>query len=142
MYEQLGIDFEGSLDKMQQQAHGPRLGVIFAGRALTGQELKEEGMSKVTRKKQARIYRDQLIEGLRGFPLGSRITSENLTAFVGRPPEGVNPSAVGPAFNYMAKAGMIRKTGRWIKARRKERHACELPEWLVLAYHPRKKGQP
>ena len=128
------LDFDHSLDAMQQSAHGPRLGVIFSGQPITGEELKEEGIAKVKRKEETRKYGAHLQDALKCFPPRSRITVEQLTGIVGRPPEGVSPNAVGAIIHGMAKRGLIRKTGRMIKCIRKERHAGECPEWEIVSY--------
>src|SRR5258708_4161072 len=104
---------------MQQDAHGPRLGIIFKGPPLTGDDLKEEGMSKAMRKELARKYRDQIVEALKIFPVRSRITVENLTGIVGRPPKEISSNAVGPAVNFMIKKGMLCPTGKMLKPGRK-----------------------
>src|SRR5258708_913684 len=117
---------------MQHDAHGPRLGSIFSGKPLTGDDLKEEGISKVMRKELARKYRDQIIEALKIFPVRSRITVDRLTGFVGMPPKELNPNCIGAIIAGMAKQGMIRKTGRMVKSERRYRHANASAEWEMV----------
>jgi len=131
---QLSLDLDEQLDSMQRAAHGPRLGIIFNAQPPTGDELKEDGIAKVSSKEASRHYRNGLVETLKCFPVGSRITSEQLTGIYGRPPEGVSVNAVGAAINFMAKRGMICKTGRMLKPGRKERHSNLIPEWEVRHY--------
>ena len=133
---QLDIKFDEdeAVGQMTQEAHAPRFGQIFSGPPVTGDELKEKGMDKALSKKASQEYRDSLIETLRKFSVGSIITIEQLTAIAGRPPEGVSSSAIGAAVNTMAKRGLIRQTGKWVKPQRKERHSTKIPEWEVLKY--------
>lgn len=133
---QLPIDFEEDkvVDDMQRQIHGPKFSQIFSGAPPTGDELKEEGTNKALSKEASQIYRDKLVDTLKVFPAGRRITVEQLTGIVGRPPEGVSVNAVGAAVNFMAKRGMIRKTGKMLKPGRKERHSNLIPEWEVVRY--------
>lgn len=107
---------------------------IFSGEPVTGAELKQEGIDRTMRKKASRQYRDRLIEALKVFPVRSRITIEQLTGIVGRPPEGVSVNAVGAIVNGMAKKGLISKTGKMPTAGRKERHGGQVSEWEVLKY--------
>lgn len=135
---QLEINFndEVAVGQMTQEARGPRFGEIFAGTPIwiSGDELKEQGMSKALSKKASQEYREKLIAALSKFPVKTIITVERLTAVVGRPPEGVSSSAIGAAVNTMAKRGLIRQTGKWVKPERKERHSTKIPEWEVLKY--------
>lgn len=133
------LNFDEALGKMQLAFHSPYPPQIFSGPPVTGEELKEEGMSAVMRKKAARQYRDMLVDALKVFPVGSRITIDRLTAIVGRPPEGMSTGVIGAAVNFMGKKGLIRKTGRMIKSERKERHANESAEWEVVSYKPSTK---
>src|SRR5438105_4607107 len=130
------IDFDRAVDAMQKDAHGPRFGSIFAGLPVTGDDLKEEGLSKVMRKQASRLYRDMLVDALKVFPIRSRITVDRLTSIVGRPPEGVNPNVTGAIVAGMAKQGMIRKTGRMIKSERRQRHSGEAAEWEIVSFAP------
>ncbi len=131
----MNVPFGDPLDCMQEDAHGPRLGVIFAGKAPTGDDLKEEGMAKSLVKKANRHYRDVLVETLKLFAVGSIITSEKLTGIVGRPESfGATNSCVGSSFNFMASKGLIERTGRMVKPLRKERHSNLIPEWEVRKY--------
>jgi len=137
--DQLSIDFEEEepekvVDKMQQEAHGPKFATIFSGPQVTGDALKTEGMDKTLSKEQSKLYRDKLTDTLKVFPVRTRITIEQLTGIVGRPPEGVSNNAIGAAVNSMAKKGLIRETGRRIKAGRKERHSGDVREWEVVKY--------
>lgn len=111
----------------------PEVG-IFSGLPITGDELKEEGIKKVLDKKPSQVYRDRLTDALKNFPVRSRISVDQLTGLVGRPPQGVHPSAVGAIINGMAKRGLIRKTGKPIQTTRKERHASPNAEWEVVKY--------
>jgi hypothetical protein len=133
---QTSINFDQALDTMQRDAHGPRLGQIFSGAPLTGDDLKEEGMSKALRKKASQQYRLDVVAALRCFPIRSRITVDRLTGIAGRPPAEVNPNAVGAIIASLAKQGMIRKTGRMVKSERKERHSGEAAEWEICSFEP------
>lgn len=129
------LSFDEALSKIQQSAHSPFPPQIFSGPPVTGDELKEEGMSVVMRKKAARQYRDMLVDALKVFPVRSRITVENLTGIVGRPPEGISVNSVGPAISYMLRHGLISPTGRMLKPGRKERHANPIREYEILKYY-------
>ncbi len=59
---------------------------------------------------------------------GVLFTSEDITAEVGLPTSG-SPSAVGARMTAAAKRGLIRKTGRMLKAERPNQHAALLTEW-------------
>lgn len=123
-FEQFKIDFENP----------PKPVGIFSGPPITGDELKEDGMAKTLRKKLAREYRDKIVASIKQFPIGKCITVEQLTAIVGRPPEAVSVNAVGSCINYIAKQGMIQRTGRMLKPTRKERHSNMIPEWRIIKY--------
>jgi hypothetical protein len=56
-------------------------------------------------------------------------TSEDATAITGLPPAG-SPSAVGARMTAAAKRGIIRKTGRYVKAERPNQHAAVIAEWI------------
>lgn len=128
------IDFADSdRREVNSKWRPPEVG-IFSGLPITGDELKEQGMQATLSKKPSQIYRDRLTEALKVFPVRSRISADQLTGIVGRPPEGVHPSAVGAIINGMAKRGLIRKTGKPIKTARKERHSGENAEWEVVKY--------
>lgn len=131
---EINFDDEAAMGQMAQEAHSPRFGEIFSGDPVTGDELKKEGIDKALSKKASQEYRDNLIETLKKFPLRSIITVERLTAIVGRPPAGVSSAAIGAAVNTMAKRGLIRQTGHWVKPERKERHSTKIPEWEVVSY--------
>lgn len=122
------------IDRMEQDAHSPRLHLVFSGPPVTGAELKDEAFLKVQRKQLARDYRDKLIEGLKLFPVRSLITIEQLRGVIGDPPEGVSPNIMGAIVNVMAKRGLIEKTGRMIQALRPSLHQSELAEWRVCKY--------
>lgn len=134
--QQLTIIFDDTrpLDAMQAEAHRLKFGSIFAGNPVTGDELKDEGMSKALKKEAAQLYRDHFVEALKTFPVRFRLTAEQLTAIAGRPPEGVSDNAVGAIMAGMSKRGLIRKTGKMLKPGRKERHSNLLPEWIVVRY--------
>lgn len=132
---QMNINFDSVVEKMQQDAHGPRYDVLFSGPPITGDELKDEGMAKSLQKKANRKYRDNLIETLKVFPVRSRITVEQLTGILGRPEGfGATHSCIGSSIHHMARLGLIRKTGRMLKPGRKERHSNQIPEWEVVRY--------
>lgn len=59
----------------------------------------------------------------------SPFTSEDVTTQVGMPPSGSSPSVVGSRMIAAAKRGLIRKTGRMVKAHRPNQHAALLTEW-------------
>lgn len=124
------------LDRMQQDAHAawePGVGSREPA-DLTGDERKESALAGVLRKTPAQIYKGHLEAALFQFPLFSRFTVEQLTGFAGRPPAGVHFNAVGAIVNGMAVRGLIRKTGRMVKASRPGMHATELAEWELVKY--------
>lgn len=131
---EINFDEDQAVGQMTQEAHGPRFGQIFAGAPVTGDELKQQGIDKVLSKKTSQEYRDKLIDTLKQFPVRAIITVERLTAIAGRPPEGVSSAVIGAAVNTMAKRGLIRQTGNWVKPERKERHSTKIPEWEVVKY--------
>lgn len=139
-YRQQQIDFDKELDSFQKDAHSPRFESIFSGPPITGDELKEEGMTKVMRKEVSRLYGAHLREALKIFPIRSLITADKLTAIVGRPPKGVSDNAVGAIIAGIAKQGMIEKTGRMVKSMRKETHSREVAEWRIVSFAPAKRG--
>lgn len=132
--QEIVFDEVATLEALQNEAHGVHLGTIFKGSDPTGDELKEEGQAKAMRKKAARLYRDMLVETLKVFPVGRRISIENLTGIVGRPPEGVSNNVVGGAVSFMARKGLISRTGKMLKPARKERHSNLIPEWEIRKY--------
>src|SRR5438105_4045576 len=99
------------IDRLEQEAHSPRLGVIFAA-AGTGPQLRDEATQKVLAKKAAQLYKGHLEFALFSFRVNDTFTIENLTAIVGRPPEGVHFNSVGAIVRGMATRGLIEKTGR------------------------------
>lgn len=112
----------------------PLFDQLFAGPPVTGLQNKEEALLRVQRKEAARLYRDRLIEALKVFPVRSLITIEQLRGIVGDPPEGVHYNVQGSIVNYMAKRGLIEKTGRMIQAQRPGMNATELTCWRVVKY--------
>jgi hypothetical protein len=56
-------------------------------------------------------------------------TSEDITAVIGLPSTG-HPSVIGALMNAEARAGIIRKTGRYVHAERPNRHAAAVAEWV------------
>jgi hypothetical protein len=60
--------------------------------------------------------------------LPSEFTSEDITAIVGQPPEGVHPSTVGALMISLAKRGVIEKAG-YVQAQRANQHATMLASW-------------
>lgn len=138
---QLEIDFDPRFgEDFEDESPGPGFGQLFAntpviaGHTTYGDQLKEEGMQKALRKEAAQHYRDEMIKALKKFPLKTVITVERLTEIVGRPPKGVSSAVIGAAVNTMAKRGLIRQTGHWVKPERKERHSSKVPEWEVLKH--------
>lgn len=125
-----------ALDRMQREAHAPRLGVIFAP-AGTGPELRDEAMQKTLAKKAAQVYKGHLEAALLSFRPGDLFTVEQLTAIAGRPPAEVHYNAVGAIISGMAKRRLIEKTGRMKHAQRPIMHATELAEWRLLKYAER-----
>ncbi len=121
------------IDKLQQEAHSARVGVIFAA-AGTGPQLRDEGMQKALAKKAAQIYKGNLESALFSFQVNDTFTVEQLTGIIGRPPEGVHFNSVGAIVAGMAKRGLIEKTGRMKHAQRPGMHATELAEWRLLKY--------
>lgn len=124
------------IDRMEQEAHSPRLGVIFAA-ARTGPQLRDEAMMKVLAKRDAQLYKGRLEFALFSFRVNDTFTVENLTGIVGRPPETVHFNATGAIVRGMATRGLIEKTGRMIQATRAIMHATELAEWRLLKYPER-----
>src|SRR5437588_116053 len=124
------------IDRMEQEVHSSRMGVIFAA-AGTGPQLRDAAMQKVLAKKPSQIYKGHLEWALFSFTVGSLFTVEQLTAIAGRPPEGVHFNSVGAIVRGMATRGLIEKTGRMIQATRSIMHATELAEWRLLKYPER-----
>ena len=127
------------IDRMQAEA---RLGYyppakITIDSDATGDERKAQAMDAVISKSPAQIYKGHLESALFEFPPRSRFTVEQLTGIVGRPPEGVHYNAVGAIINGMATRGLIRKTGRMVKAIRPGMHATEIAEWELVKYPER-----
>lgn len=117
------------VDRLQQDAHAPHKHL----RLITGEELKDQAMHAVLDHTEP-SYKSLLEGALLSFPAGRRITVEDLTRVVGRPPAGTHFNAVGAIVNAMARRGLIRKTGRMIKAERPGMHATELAEWEVVKF--------
>lgn len=116
------------IDELQREAHAPRKHL----RLITGEELKEQGMARAVQAVSP-TYRALLQDALLLFPIGRRITAEHLTKIAGRPPDD-RFNSVGGIVAGMAKRGLLRKTGRMIKAERPGMHATELAEWEVIAH--------
>lgn len=131
-----------AIDQIQQDALRASLWAKGQGQReidpdATGDERKENAMAAVLGKKPSQIYKGHLEAALFQFPPRSRFTVEQLTGFAGRPPEGVHYNAVGAIVNGMATRGLIRKTGRMVKASRPGMHATELAEWELVKYPER-----
>lgn len=110
---------------------------LFNSAGMSGEDQRDEGMERVLRKRAAQIYKGHLEAALFTFPVGWRFTAENLTAVAGRPPVEVHYNAVGAIISGMGKRGLIRKTGRMLRAQRAVMHATELAEWELVKYPER-----
>ena len=92
---------------------------------------KEEGIDRVSTGTSADWVR-VAIETIRTkFPIGETLTSERLRAAMGdlEPP---HHNAMGAALNPAARAGLIQKTGLWVKSQRPEAHGRELRQWVRI----------
>jgi hypothetical protein len=91
---------------------------------------KEEGIERVSTGTSADWVRDAIETIRTKFHIGETLTSERLRAAVGKKPHHHN--AVGAALNHAARAGLIQKTGLWIKSQRPEAHGRELRQWVRI----------
>lgn len=96
-----------------------------------GERRKAEGMESVLANT-AEEYKRAFTAEVERLPKGLRFTVEDITARVGRPPQGTHYNAVGALVNRLAWRRLMRKTGRMVKARRPSLHATELAEWERL----------
>jgi predicted nucleic acid-binding Zn ribbon protein len=96
----------------------------------SGPELKESGMALANSKHvewQGRVH--SFILTLRG---GRQLTAEEITDSCGLPTVGHGSNknnSVGATMNALAKAGLIRKTGEYVKSSRPERHSAMIAVW-------------
>jgi hypothetical protein len=119
------------IDQLQAEAHNSRIGVMFKS-AGTGEELKEEALTKVFNKT-PKWYQDKFIESVRSIAPGSLITVEDVRDRAGNPPIDVSPNCMGGLMARAAKLGLITKTFERRKAKRKSLHASELAVWRRIA---------
>ena len=92
---------------------------------------KEEGIERVSTGTSADWVK-VAIETIRTkFHIGQSVTSERLRAAMGdlEPP---HHNAMGAALNHAARAGLIQKTGLWVKSQRPEAHGRELRQWVRI----------
>lgn len=95
-----------------------------------GERRKQDGMDRVLFGLSDE-YRIKFCAVVEGLPKGHEFTVENITEIVGRPPEGKS-NAVGALISGCGRRGLIRRTGRMIKAKRPSSNSTELSEWIRL----------
>jgi hypothetical protein len=99
--------------------------------SITGKGLRDSGMDRVLRYT-SDAWKQLFKDRIRGFPKGLTFTIEQVVEGIGgRPPE-VHPNASGAMTHGLAKAGVIRRTGRTVKTRRASRRSADTTEWVRM----------
>jgi hypothetical protein len=129
---QEAFDFDKPIDRMRGALAQPQ-----APPSETGEERKKLAFDRVLSKQSAKLYAELLEQRLREFPIGTLITVEDMTA-IGRPVD-CHYNVVGAAVNRMAKAGLIRKTGRMMPAKRPGMNGTLIGEWEIIGHPPAKR---
>jgi hypothetical protein len=100
---------------------------------LAGLDGKARGMGKAVDHAKEE-WKNEFRRYARAFALtGVPFTSEDVVTWAGLPSGGVGKdanNAVGAMMNGLARAKVIRKTGRRVLSRRPSSHGAELTEWV------------
>lgn len=94
-----------------------------------GDQRKREGIERVLLRTPSE-YKLRFEQLVKSFASGQRFTSETVTARIGQPPH--HPNSVGALISALARAGLIRATGKRVKALRPNQHSAKLEVWRRL----------
>lgn len=72
-------------------------------------------------------YKLRFEQTVKSLAIGTRFTSETITARIGQPPH--HPNTVGALISALARAGVIHPTGERVKAVRPNQHSAKLEVW-------------
>ena len=98
---------------------------------LTGKQLRDSGMESVLANTPVE-WKEKLKARVQGFPMHYKFTMEQVVDSLGGRPYEVHPNAIGALTASMVKAGLMRRTGETVKAKRASLHATDCVEWIRL----------
>lgn len=106
----------------------PTQGTLDLG---ASREARDQGIAKVEMGADA-SWLDQAEAAIRTIARErAEFTSDDVWRRVGKPPE---PRALGAVFNHLAKAGVIRRTGRYQATAQVSRHSAPIAIWQSLTF--------
>lgn len=105
---------------------------LFSGKPsappLSGRELRDSGMASVLANSPDE-WKEAFKSKIENLASGSRFTIEEITDSLGKRPAEIHFNVTGALTHSVAKAGLIRKTGRVFKAKRASLRSTDTPEW-------------
>ncbi len=101
------------------------------GKPLNGKDLRDSGMQSVLGHTPEE-WKAKLRSRVEGFPRGHQFTMDAVVDGLGGRPPDVHPNSIGALTFSMAKKGLIKRTGRLLKAERASLHRTDMPEWERL----------
>jgi hypothetical protein len=105
---------------------------LFGDEPSHGETLKNEGMSKALSKLSVTEWQDRVKAWTWRLNAGHLFTSEDVTEEFGLPTGEVGTNknnAVGAIMNAIAKKGVIRNTGDYVKSSRPSSHSAVIAVW-------------
>lgn len=114
-----------------------QLSILFSGppapigKPLDGKELRDSGMESVLAHTPDE-WKEKLKSRVQGFPVHYKFTMEQVVDSLGGRPYEVHPNAIGALTASMVKAGLMRRTGETVKAKRASLHATDCVQWIRL----------
>lgn len=80
----------------------------------------------------AEEWKEKLRNRVKGFLRGYTFTMDTVVDDLGGRPSDVHQNSIGALTFGLARAGLIERTGRTLKAERAARHRADMPEWRRL----------
>lgn len=97
----------------------------------TGTAQRDRGMKSVL-SHTGNDFKSRLTQRVEGFPVGYKFTMDRVVDELGGRPSDVHPNAIGALTFSLAKRGLMKRTGKMLKAERASLHRTDMPEWERL----------